>query len=208
MLFAKTTLVKIFVIGAALISCVDASAKIKVEDYWSDNGARCVYSHYKDIKNYGWYHPGLSLRSYVLRKDTVYLVVFKEFVSKPEDPEFLQGHKMMVRLSNNDVLTFNLTWEAKPVLHYNNAYNSGYNEPYIYPAYRATAEEIEKMINIGVKKIRLEHSQGFNDYYIEKPGKCNHTKAVQKLMSEMWEGVRKQLTLPAPPKPYTPSTEF
>jgi len=191
------------------LAAFSSTAKVKVEDFWS-NDIRCVYSRYKDIKNHSFYHPGISIRiqSNGIQNDS-YLIVFKEFVQKQDDPSFLNGHKMIVRLGNDEVLSFPLIWEASPATAFTNAYEGNYHEPYIYPAYLVSPADIDKMIKEGVKKIRLEHSQGANDYIISnKEGDNKHVKQNQKLMGEMWEAVKEQFGKPAPAKPGNTLPEF
>lgn len=199
---------KLLMLSMLCLVAFSSTAKVKVEDYWS-NDIRCVYSHYKDIKNHAFYHPGISLRIQSNDYGTCYLIVFEEFVSKQDDPSFQKGHRMIVRLGNNEVLSFPLVWEASPATVFTNAYEGNYNQPYIYPAYEVSSADIDKMIKEGIKKIRLEHSQGANDYIIsKKEGDNKHVKANQKLMGEMWEAVKEQFRKPAPPKPNNTLPEF
>lgn len=186
------------------------SAKVKIHDEWNEN-IRCVYSDYKGLDGLGFKSliPNPSIRVQTLGTDVAYILAFKVFVYKTTDPSYQSGDNLLVRLFNDEVLTLPLIWTASPDVMGSVAYNQTSYEPYIYPAYSITPEIIDKMVQIGIKKIRFEHSQGYADYYLYKTDKdLKRVQKNQKLMSEMWDGVKTQLSKAAPYRYVRPNDDF
>lgn len=207
--------VVIIVLVLMVLLPIHSNAKIKVYDEWVNN-VRCTYTQYKKFKA-SIYTPEISFRINEVPdakvKDIAYIITFREFIRKSTDPSFLKGHKMLVKLTNGEIMNFELIWEGKPKITFSSDVSHTYTtlDNYVYPGYLASAGDIEKMIEVGVEKIRLEHSQGYIDflfYYDGKINKCNHIERNKKQMLEMWNAVNEKHESPAPEKPWVMDDTF
>lgn len=152
----------IFTLG--LLFSTNLFSQISV-DKVEEDGSRYIMSSYYNLYK-GWdYAAGFRLSYVESPDDDSY---YRITVSLNEGKmQFDLGRKLLLKFKDNSILELKNVDEIGPADYEYDVTSSGTNY-YTYPKYLITEEEIEKIINGEVIKIRIENNIEFFDREIKK----------------------------------------
>lgn len=176
-------------------------AKSKVVDKWRGN-TRHIESEI-DKKNFGQQDYCLAV-NILETGDTVWVIYVGFWTKTTEDPTIREGDKFLMRLGNDEVIEIVNVIEAAPKVISHQRYDISFYatseiEPTRWAGYIISQEQLDKIATYGIKKVRFYHSNGFNDEIFSDFYK--RFEKLHKSFVKLYDEVKKQLTMPPPPKP-------
>lgn len=171
-----------------LLGCLFFNANAKVDsDFWTDNDYRVIHSNLKKVKGGVPYLDWKVMLQAKNDADPTYYLVARYYTFSTNDVSFDKGHNILIRLNNEDVITSPISYPAKPTtttgtVNYHHASTQLEDR---YPAWLFSFDQLQKMVNIGIKKIRVEHSGGYYDYNLNESESKKVSKDLQGLIDDV-----------------------
>lgn len=156
-----------------LISLMGYSQKI-IYDKTDEQGSRIILTSDEDIYT-GWTHAAaLSMAVVTYGKNNAELLFYIDLTLNEGIFQFAKGRKLLLKCQNGDIIELQNTKEIGAGDYKFNVTSSG-TYYYTSPNYSVTEEQIQKIIDDNIVKIRIETDTGELDRDIKKN---NFSKAV------------------------------
>lgn len=187
----------LFILAVIVPAAFNANAKC---DYYSQKPGEYVFcAGFKKYKHEGSF-PKLDISIYEVinfisksqKSDTIYTVMFCFYTFNTNDASFRAGDEMLVRLANDEVIKGSIYFTAAPKISMSDDGQNVYSElPDRLPGFRVSKTDLEKMSNLGVKKIRLTHSKGYTDFNLDEKQTVEFAKKFSKQLTDLQKYIAK-----------------